>query len=1793
MKKNRIVVQFKRLVMVLLIGCVAGIPGFAAADTALNISGPDSVAHHPFTVLVPGAIKAEISWTGDSSELRARLLGREPGVYAEIRGKSPLVLAYDVKDENVRRGVNWRLVIDDPAGGGDARISLKLDMPEDREARADFDRRKIILRSGEFLPSADLQKEFMNRLERSNGAGVHGLIVLRRAVTRQDIKILERKGVRRQSFLSKRHSVGLIEHGFRPGDPQVAEMLKAIVPLEPQDKVDPDLWVGNYRHFEILENGVPQGINRALNRDGSLNLRVKFYPDTREQNIREELGQLTQKFSPKSDNLWQVTIASDKLQVLADKEQVEWIEAGEKPLLLLNDTTRAAINVDPLQDATVNAGANTIAYAGLTGAGITIGIHDSGVDAGHNDLNVIRDVSGSASHGTHVAGIAAGSGIQSALIDDFGNPNGGTAFQYRGMAPNASIVDWAGLIDAANTLDSITNDSLDLVNHSHVLSFGGNYDADCALIDQLVRGEATSGGTPVPRRPRIFAAGNNGSSPQYGWIFGYFSTLNQAKNCVMVGSWDAGTGFLSNFSSMGPAFDGRLVPDVLAPGSNVISCHTSNRYVSKSGTSMASPAVAGVHGLLLEAWQNTYNVPLGLTVDSNPPLPSTLRAILIQTATDIVSNDVRNQVHGEIDSDSNAGNGNDGSGRVSATVGPDFSTGFGMIDAQAAVNLLENARMDGGVPIPNQIVQDTVNQGAMEEFEFVVEAAGPVRITLAWDDIEAAVQLPGTSPCLINDLDLELVSPQGDVFYPWQLGQTILDSVGNPIADEDQLPGTAIQVQIPISPNLLSGSDYIPASAITGTGVWVAGTGKDHLNNVEQVSIPNAMAGRWTARVIGFDIPTGAQDFSLVGMPYPDLPELVGSNEEKVGIPGLSTDFTFDWSVSNIGTAATGGSFEYTVLLSADFQLGGDVPLTIQSDSVAPDGTIGALGAGDSAAITTTVQITPAQASALLGISSGSVTVADLVENDVFLLVYYDSAGSIPEHDEVNIIPVQVARLVDVVLVMDRSGSMGAEVPVSNGTQTKLEQLKKSTKLFLDLMRTNEGDRLGEVSFASTESIDFDEPGAIEMVTELTSGPGGNLNTAKSEVDALSAGGATNIRDALQTGLDLLPPGSDRRKVLVFLSDGMKTAGGDPTESAFLNQFSAEDVNVFSVGFGTEGGSGLAGLDLNLLSTLSTQGPDGLFHVAENSTQLDKFFIEALGGAIESELVVDPEGDLAPGQSVEVDAGLGSKDLTATFIATWDDPAASLQLTLRSPTGLLITEGNAASFGDKVQFTRQPGYVFARIKPPLPSGPSSSHAGTWSMIIRNGGRITTHYMANVLADSTAHFSLATPLPAGRTSYEPGDHIEFSALLRGAAPGALRQAVIKVQPFVPAIGIGEVFSSKALTAEDLANVPLAINKEPLSVLERMGMAYQLKYGEPPVSKLPAAPFTLSLEDLMKDSALFQGAFPAPVPGEYSFLIRASVLDENCEPINREILHTVWVAPKPDPGTTEVVIDAQPPTYLVKVTPRDRVQGHVGPGYADRFELVGKGVRQIGPVQDMLDGTYLIALVRETREGGALEISFQGVALAPIVFDQGTGPSDPVSTPAGQRVGVALGSNLALEFGEVLEAGQSTLTLNEGPDSLKGLLGAAPLAFEVSTTANFGSSDVDVMVGYEESHYADERNLILVQKQGDAWIEITTDLDVTSNVVRGRTSLLSEFAVLEMVQVEEAGQLSLGRNGAGEMEITTPGGRFYYLQYAEDLNSPWERISPAFNGILMDHDPGRLGRKSGFYRLEVRQPSASNP
>lgn len=1441
--------------------------------------GPNSVPFMMFNVLTPGQIQAEVIWQDPDTELSVKLVRkldfktRIPKIsYAEASGGSPIKLRYEVTPEDINRGVNWLLIVSGTDKADMTRKKVKgtinLRIPYSKKQFDLFQKDRIPFRAGDLIPTVLLQTKFETDLAATKKGGLHGIITLKRAIDCVEARQLEELGIIRQSFLSGRSAYGYVLKDTNLNHPLIKSVLKHIIPLGPEDKVDPHIWMGNYAHFVVTPENGP-AINYVLNKDGTINLSVLFAKNVPSKEAQSILSAETMTYSAITDYLWLCTIKPAKLTTLAKYDEVEWVESAPVPPLPSNSRTRQMINVDPVQNATINAAAGTINYAGLSGAGVTAGVCDSQVDALHNDLNVVNNSPGAHFHGTHVAGIIGGSGIQSSL-------HGGTAFEWRGMAPNTAIIESLDFHSAAIVLDEIQNNSLDLVNHSHIFCKDGDYNTNNQTIDQMIRGGASSNGIILPRRPHIGAAANNGgNTPQYGNLTGYFSLLQQTKNTIAAGSWNSLNNTLAGFSSMGPAHDGRLKPDVVAPGVNITSTGTReneiqvieyqpgnpnptqgtftltfngqttgnlnynsltadiqtqlealnninpgdinvrggplpgdgifvefvgpfvfsnvnamttmdtnmnngavtqvrtvlgghddfNGYDVFSGTSMASPAISGVVSLLLESWQRTYNAAMGINLDINPPFPATLRALLIQTAVDIVNPNVRGagDVCNDVDLDSIQGNGNDGQGPVAATIGPDFATGWGLVDAQSAVNLLEDYRTVNNSRIPNRIFQGAVNQGGIKEYDFIVNQVGPLRVTLAWDDIEGAVQNPAINTVLVNDLDLELVDPNGIIHYPWQLGQEIQDLNGNVLAENAQPPGTAIQVVIPITPNANSANnEYIPANAFTGNGDWVASTGKDHLNNVEQVFIQNVQAnqiGHWKLRVIGFNVVAGAQDFSVVGFPYPDLAELEVSCTAKVGLPGIAVPITFTWEVQNAGAVATGGpgtNFDYQIWLSKDFYLdANDVALNDTNQT-----SLGPLGANGSVQHTSIVQISQADADNLLGTSAGTATIQMLQDEDVFLLVQVDSSDDVLEHNETNIAFVQMARPADVVLVIDHSGSMSGTVPVSDGTQTKIEVLKKSVSLFLDMFRQGAGDQLAEVSFSSSSDIKT----IFRQGTGLTPFDSGNIEQARTAVNNLQPATSTDIRGGLQKGLDLITAGANAgsRRVIIFFSDGKKTDGGDPRQVSFLQQFDNSDVHVYSVGFGTLGGTGYSSINVDLLSDLSNANPNepGFFHVTENPVALDKFFVNAVAGAIGAQVVVDPEGELNRNQSRKLTLPLTTQDYAATFVLTWDNPDSKLDLIVRSPSGFEFTPGNSAYFGDFIKLYQARAYTLMSIQLPIKTGPNTNHEGVWEMEIQNPGPSKVHYAASVLSESTIRAELAPPQPlypveaSGRVSQSP-------------------------------------------------------------------------------------------------------------------------------------------------------------------------------------------------------------------------------------------------------------------------------------------------------------------------------------------------------------------------------------------------------------------------------------------------------
>ncbi|MFE7440906.1 S8 family serine peptidase [Streptomyces chartreusis] len=265
-------------------------------------------------------------------------------------------------------------------------------------------------------------------------------------------------------------------------------------------------------------------------------------------------------------------------------------------------------------------GAPAAHQAGYDGKGVKVAVLDTGVDATHPDLkdrvDAAKNFSAAADtvdrmgHGTHVASTIVGSGAAS--------PAGTT---YQGVAPGARVISGKVLDDAGTGDDSTiiagmqwaVEQGADIVN----MSLGGPDDPGIDPIEQALNELSESSGTLF-----VVAAGNDG--PDEGTI----GSPGSAAAALTVGAVDRQDA-LAEFSSRGPTPDGFLKPDITAPGVDIVAAKAAegaigdpaaDGYVALSGTSMATPHVAGAAALLAQqhpAW-NGSQIKAALTASAKP-----------------------------------------------------------------------------------------------------------------------------------------------------------------------------------------------------------------------------------------------------------------------------------------------------------------------------------------------------------------------------------------------------------------------------------------------------------------------------------------------------------------------------------------------------------------------------------------------------------------------------------------------------------------------------------------------------------------------------------------------------------------------------------------------------------------------------------------------------------------------------------------------------------------------------------------------------------------------------------------------------------------------------------------------------------------------------------------------------------------------------------------------------------------------------------------------------------------------
>lgn len=385
----------------------------------------------------------------------------------------------------------------------------------------------------------------------------------------------------------------------------------------------------------------------------------------------------------------------------------------------------------------------------LEGKGITIALWDAGLVKPHAEFDVRLSSNEGPSpdnHATHVTGTLIASGV-----------NGSAS----GMAPKAQAATYFFANDLAVVAGLAATQLIS--NHSYGAATGwfnagthwvwtghpdisniedfrfGFYGARAATLDEIAFN--------APYYSIFWATGNDrsdvgdGTKPadcNAGTGYDCIIPDGVAKNIFTIGAVNKVPLYSSpvsvvmgNYSSWGPTDDGRIKPDLVAPGTDIFSTSATgnNMYEIMSGTSMATPAVSGSLALLQELYGRLHG---GRFMKS-----ATLKALAIHTARE-----------------------------TGPLPGPDYSFGWGLIDVVAGAKLLVTKGTAG-----THVEELSIANGDTWEMPIQVVPGKKVTATIAWTDppaIPVANALDPSSLMLVNDLDLRVGNSAADQ-SPWTL----------------------------------------------------------------------------------------------------------------------------------------------------------------------------------------------------------------------------------------------------------------------------------------------------------------------------------------------------------------------------------------------------------------------------------------------------------------------------------------------------------------------------------------------------------------------------------------------------------------------------------------------------------------------------------------------------------------------------------------------------------------------------------------------------------------------------------------------------------------------------------------------------------------------------------------------------------------------------------------------------------------------------------------------------------------
>ncbi len=382
---------------------------------------------------------------------------------------------------------------------------------------------------------------------------------------------------------------------------------------------------------------------------------------------------------------------------------------------------------------------------GLDGTGEVGALSDSGLDHDHGDFGTrsvgIHHTYGpdnsaadtNSGHGTHVSAIMLGDGSGDSST--------------KGVAPGATFHfyqlehDQSGSLARWGSLYDMFRDARQKSAHVQSNSWGaqtswGQYTSDSRSADSFLH--------DYDDFLVLFAAGNEGSQGSSS-----IPPPGTSKNVLTVGASTTGrpgtaaSGQIASFSSLGPTADGRIKPDIVAPGVQICSaraleaqspagwsCSSARHsgtntplYMSADGTSASTPVVGGAALLARQFLRQEMGI-------SNPD-SALIKAVLINGAKDLGTANI-----------------------------PNMDEGWGQLDLE------ESLYPQSGI-IAKSIFYDSsqvLTAGHSYAYTYALDGSYGIDVTLVWNDKEGSASGSQSSTRLVNDLDLTVTAPDGTVY---------------------------------------------------------------------------------------------------------------------------------------------------------------------------------------------------------------------------------------------------------------------------------------------------------------------------------------------------------------------------------------------------------------------------------------------------------------------------------------------------------------------------------------------------------------------------------------------------------------------------------------------------------------------------------------------------------------------------------------------------------------------------------------------------------------------------------------------------------------------------------------------------------------------------------------------------------------------------------------------------------------------------------------------------------------------